>query len=279
MKTLLTSLVLASLCASAQAAQTLGSIPFSDLGLRQVQSAAAAPSVLGAPQDRLSKGYLLAQSGKEVLFGYADTDAQFEEAVALWSAILSGAGITPGKATFKSGFYTIPYKTADGSVIRDFRAEPRQFKPKDDASLRDNRAMVLSALAQRQVSVLTSYVLDLEFLLPTYNVYYLVKPQARTEDESQVRVLKPGDDIDFELLRRAGLDILQTPEKWMMVYFGREVGYVSRIGKTREEIEKKVKERAEYLVSQGKVMIGTVIEPLTEPFEDYKFGAGLYFYQ
>lgn len=279
MKPLLTLVALA--CAvSVQAAQTVGSLPFADLGLLEIrQSAPAAPSLRGAPQDRLDKDHLLAQAGREVLFGYADTDAEFAEALAFWTNVLAGAGISAGKSTFERGFYTIGYKTADGSVIRQFMAEPRQFKPKDDASLRDNRAMVLAALARRQVPVLTSYVLDFDFMLPTYAVYYLTQPKARLEDESQVRVLKPGDDIDFELLKKSGIDILQTPESWMMVYVGREVGYVSRIGKTREEIEKKAKERADWLVSQGKVMIAVSIEPLSEPFEDYKFGAGLYFYQ
>ena len=135
----------------------------------------------------------------------------------------------------------------------------------------------LSALAQTPANA--SYLVDSEYLLPTYVVYYLTKQQPRQEDETQLRILRPGDDLDFDLLGNAKIDIVQKPESWMMVYFGREVGAVGLIAKTEESAQQKLKERVDLLKGMGKVMIGSRIGPLSEPYEDYRYAISLYFYQ
>ena len=83
------------------------------------------------------------------------------------------------------------------------------------------------------------------------------------------------------MFEAAGINVLQKPNTWMMVYLGPELGFVSRIGKTREEIDKKVQDRMDYLVGLGKKMIGTRIHELSaeDQWEDYKFVGNIYFYQ
>ncbi|HAH07110.1 MAG TPA: hypothetical protein DCM05_11425 [Elusimicrobia bacterium] len=254
--------------------------PFSYVGVQQLQQLdLAVPSVKAeASQDKIEKSHLFAQCGRKVLFGYADSDAEYAEALAYWTKVLAEAGIQAGKPTFEHGMYLLPYE-AGGLVLRDFRAEPKQFKPKDEASLRENMNLIANALHARGLPIVAAKVVNLEFMLPTYSLYYLTKPEEREETETQARVLKPGEDIDFDLLTEKGVDIVQKPEPWMMVYVGKEVGFVSRLAKDQAEAEKKLKERVELLTKMGKVFIGSRIHPLTEPFEDYKLLVNIYFYQ
>ena len=233
----------------------------------------------GLPIDRLTRLHLSPRTGTRSLVGSAKTDEEYAEAIALWTGILAKAGIRTGAPTFQHGVWSLPYETGDGTVIREFMANAKQFKPKDEQALSDNKAMILGELRKRGLPVLASYELYLDFMLPTYSVYYLTREEKRREDELQVRVLKPGDDIDTAVFERAGVSVLQKPESWIMVYLGREVGFVTRAAKTREDAEKRVQQRVAELTAMGKVMIETRIEPLTDPFQDYHFWFGLYFYQ
>ena len=275
MKLLLSSFVLLVTLQAADAAQVQ---PFGYVGLEAlVRTAAPAPSFAAAPQDKLSKANLFVQCGRDTLLGSADTQAGYEEAVAFWKSILAANGITMGTPSFDHGTFLIPYKTADGSVIRDFWADPKQFKPKDEASLRENRALVEAELSKTH-RIIASYVADLEFSLPTYKTYYLTRPDAVPDHETQLRLLGRGEDIDFDLLENAGVRVVQKPNSWMLVYIGPELGFVSRIGHTREETEKKMKDRMEYLTGLGKVMIGTRIHEISGDAE-WKFLGNIYFYQ
>ncbi|MBI5242283.1 MAG: hypothetical protein HY922_01210 [Elusimicrobia bacterium] len=276
-------LVAAFLANSAYASDVklLGATGFDYVGIPQILALdqAGPPAFKAEPQDKIDKMHLLPRCGKSALFGYADTEAQAAEGIAMWTQILSNAGIKAGKPAYENGMYLLPYEASGGVEVREFMAEPRQFKPKDEQSLRENMAMVAGGMGKRGIPVIASYVVDLEFMLPTYSVYYLAKAEESRERETQVRVLKPGEDIDFDLLEKAGVDILQKPETWMMVYIGREVGFVSRIAKSQEEAEKKLKERVDLLTGMGKTMIGSRILPLAEPYEDYRFLVNIYFYQ
>ena len=232
-----------------------------------------------ADQDRVTRLELLPQCGNHKLLGFAKTDAEYAEAAAMWTKLLADAGARVGAPARSGEMYTIPYETVDGTVVRQFWAEPRQFKPKDDASRKANQAMLLGELHKRSLPIVASYLVDTEVLLPTYVVYYLTKEQPRQEEETQLRVLKQGDDLDFDILENAKIDIVQKPETWMMVYFGREVGAVTLAAKTQESAQQKLKDRVDLLTKAGKVMIGSRIAPLPEPFEDYRYYVSLYFFQ
>jgi hypothetical protein len=259
--------------AASEGLPSFGSISFAQL--RAIKSSIPTPKSKAG--DEITDYHMIAQAGKDSLFGYAQTPEQAAEATAYWSKALNAAGVKPGAATFADGIYQIPYKTADGRVIRDFLADPRQFPPKDEAGLRANMAMAQSALAKAGLSVVAARVVNVDALLPTYNVFYLTKPDENPDHETRLRVLKPGDDLDADVYRGAGVNVVQTPETWMLVYIGPELGYVTVIGKTQDEIAEKLAKRKDYLLSEGKRLIADKILPLDDA--EYKFAAAIYFFQ
>ncbi len=270
---------LAALCLlSASAVHAQGLPAFSGVSFRQVKATRFdLPSPPSKAGDVLTDYHMLVQAGADRLFGYAQTDAEAAQATAYWTAVLKAAGVQPGAASYADGLYQIPYKTADGRVIRDFLADPRQFPPKDESGLRGNMALILSALAKSGHPVVAARVVNVDALLPTYSVLYLTEPDADPRHEARLRVLKTGDDIDFSVYRGAGVDVVQTPETWMMVYLGAEVGYVSVVGRTRDEVAEKLAKREDFLKGEGKVLIADRILPLDDA--EYKFAAAIYFFQ
>lgn len=267
---------------AAQAPQALPS--FGYVGLNQLRQFSAealtgAPPVAARAADVITRDNLLLQAGKTFLFGYAKTDAEFHEALAYWTPFLSAAGITVGAASLdaETGMYQIPYAAPAGKVVRAFMAEPRQFPPKDEAGLRANMALAQDALAKAGFPLVAARVVNLEVILPTYSLLYLAKADEVPEHERLLRVLKPGDDLDLDLIRSAGVAVVQTPETWMVVYIGPELGVVGMVAHDRDELDKKIQARKDFLAQQGKKMIGEKIEPLDDP--EWKLEVQLYFYQ
>ncbi len=264
------------LAASASAETALPAFEFTGLAQLRAQKAAVAVPPAKA-SDVVDKAYMHIQAGKNTLFGYADTALQADEAVAYWSGVLRAAGIEPGTSTYKDGLFALPYRTADGRVLRDFMAEPRQFPPKDEAGLRANMALALRSLTAAGLTPVSAKVLNLEFLLPTYSILYLAKAEALPEHETRLRVLKPGDDIDAALLKASGVTVVQAPEPWLVVYVGTELGYVGLWAKTAEELALKLEKRKAFLTGEGKRIVGEKLVPIDDA--EYKFGAELLFFQ
>lgn len=241
---------------------------------------AAAPAIEAPaprPADVIAKSHLYIQAGKDVLFGFAKTPEQFAEASSYWTGVLAAAGIEAGVPTFKDEFFTIPYRTADGRVLRAFTAEARQFPPKDEAGLRANMALARGALAAAGLTPVSTRVVNLEYLLPTYSILYLAKAEALREHETLLRVLKPGDDLDADLIKASGVSVVQRPQPWMLVYIGPELGYVGLIAKTAEDLALRLEKRTALLVAAGKKIVGHKLGPVDHP--EYKFGADLLFFQ
>ena len=234
----------------------------------------SSPAVVAGP-DAVTARHLLARAGSAWLYGYADTDAQFAEARDYWTRALSAAGIAVTGAELKDRAYTISYATPDGRVIRDFMADHRQFAPKDDAALRANMAELESALRRAGLTPVHRQVIDTEFMLPTSALFYLAKPADKPEREVRLRLLNGRDDFDASVFAAAGVSVVQTPKPWLMAYVGPEAGYVTLIAKTREDLDKKLAERRAFLREQGRTVIAQRDVPVD--FEDYRFGAGLYF--
>jgi hypothetical protein len=251
-------------------------VPASDVR----RSAEPVPAFEASVQDRINKEHLLARCGNDVLIGFVKTKAEYEEAVAHWSSVLSAAGLEVGDPRLDGDMYFIPYVSPDGRNVRRFVADPKQFKPKDEASLRANMDAIVSAMGASGLTIVKTGVLDLRFILPTYAVYYLTEKKEERHREKQIRILGRGTDFDWDVIEPA-VTVVQKPRDWMMVYIGREIGQVVRIGKTREEIEKKAAERAAWLVENGAEMIGTRIHELSEEdrWDDYRFAAVLYFFR
>ncbi len=269
------TLLLSPLAASAE---TPGLPAFHFTGaaeLRADQAAVAAPEP--RPADVIVKGHLFIQAGADSLFGYADTPEQFVEAAAHWTEVLKAAGIEPGAPTYQGKIFILPYRTTDGRMLRAFLADARQFPPKDDAGLRANMAAAQRALSAAGLTPVAARVVNLDFLLPTYSILYLTKPEAVREHERQLRVLKPGNVIDADLLQASGVRVVQKPEPWLLVYIGPELGYVSLAAKTREDLARRLERSKAYLIGKGKQIIGEKLIAVDDA--EYKFGAELLFFQ
>ena len=266
-------LLLASGAYAAEGLPAFGSVSFAQL--REMKANVAIP--LPKAGDVLSAYHMIAQAGKNSMFGYADNQADAAEAIAYWTAALKAAGIQPDAATFADGMYQIPYKTADGRVLRDFLADSRQFPPKDEAGLRSNMALASDALNKAGLNVVATHVLNVDAILPTYSILYLTRPNELPEHETRLRLLKVGDDLETGIFRDAGVNVVQTPENWMMVYIGPEVGYVSMLAQTRDDLDAKVAKRRDFLAGEGKKLIAERRESVDDA--TYKFGAALYFFQ
>lgn len=262
------------------AAQTSGGLPPFELPAPAAVLAAPAPAAApkAAAVDAISKHHLLVRGVKNVLVGRAETPAQLAEAVAYWSAALRTAGIVPGETTYEHGIYTLAYRAPQGRVLRDFLADPRQFPPKDEPALRDALASARGALQARGLDVVAARVVGVDALLPTYSLLYLTAPAQRPQDELALRLLKTGDDLDFDALASApGVSLVQKAQPWLAVYIGPELGYVSLIGKTRAELDVKVAQRLAYFAERGIRVFATRVFPIV--FYDYTLAAGLYFFQ
>lgn len=225
--------------------------------------------------DVITEAHILVQAGKTVLFGHADTPEQAAAAAAYWAAALKPQGVEVGAAQYKDNFFTLPYKTADGRVLRYFLAESLQFPPKDEAGLRANMAASLAALSQAGLTPVSARVVNLDFLLPTYSILYLTQPDANPELERQLRVLKTGDDMDPSVFAAGGLSVVQTPKPWMMVYIGPEAGYVSMAAGTHARALEKLKARTDFLQKEGKRILDTKVTHVDQG--DYQYLVEVYF--
>ncbi|MFH1724013.1 MAG: hypothetical protein ABII00_05250 [Elusimicrobiota bacterium] len=267
----------------AGSSRLLGSTVFLFAGAAQVREAAAdVPVFDGAPHDRVESVHLLPRCGDSSLVGRAENQDEYRQALARWTSILSAAGIKVGKPELREdiALYIIPYETGNGTIIREFMAEPKQFPPKDEQALRANRDMVVGKMGEAGLRILASYIVDVDSLLPTYSIYYLTTAEKMQESETQVRVLRPGGDIHFDVLEDAGVAIIQKPETWMMVYIGREIGMVTRYAGTMERAQERLAERTEFLVSRGKGMIGSKVSELSGGAAgESLYAVTLYFYQ
>ena len=277
MRTLFAALCLL-LASGARAASSEDLPAFDVTGFAQFRSQKSELATPGTRvSDAITADHMLVQAGRKVLYGYARTPEEAAEAVAYWSEVLQTMGVPTGAATYDKVLYTIPYTTRDGRVIRDFLADPLMFPPKDEAGLRANMALARSALAKAGLDVVAARTVKAEGLLPTYLVLYLTEADEDPAHETRLRVLKPGDDLDFNIFRRAGVTIVSTPKPWLLAYIGRELGYVSLIAKPSEEIAAKLAKRKEFLLSAGRRLIGEKVEPFDHP--EYKFSAAIYFFQ
>ncbi|TPW20484.1 MAG: hypothetical protein FD126_1636 [Elusimicrobia bacterium] len=244
-----------------------------------VAESPAAPAVgdgrpVGA-SDVITEAHILVQAGKTVLFGHADTPEQAAAAAAYWTAALKPSGVEVGAVEYKNNFFTLPYKTADGRVLRYFLAEPKQFPPKDEAGLRANMAATLSALGNEGLTPVAARVVNLDFLLPTYAVLYLTQPHANPGLEKNLRVLKSGEDMDTTVFTANGIAVIQVPQPWLMVYIGPEAGYVSMAAKTEEQAVAKRDARRTYLEKAGKLILHAPISQVD--MGDYKYLIEVYF--
>jgi hypothetical protein len=278
----------------AAAQETLGSIGFEYLGFQHMRAAlppaasvmpGRALGVTPTAPEKVTAGYLLPRSGKQrVLYSFPKNMDENQAFLGRWTGILERAGFTPGANEYKENIISVlPYAGNDGMVVRDFMAEPMQFKPKDPADLQANMDKISAAVKAAGLPVIASFTSDLEYFLPTYHLYYVTRYNEKSAEEKRLRILK-AEGVDAKILEKAGVQVLQQAMAFdgsidvRTVYIGREIGKVTRWGDTREDIDKKVAGFKEFLAEQGGTFIEAVVREL--PPDSYKnFEVDLYFFQ
>ncbi|MBI5624464.1 MAG: hypothetical protein HY924_11855 [Elusimicrobia bacterium] len=283
--TSLVSILAAAAALSFAGQGPVGSTEFSYSGVRELKTLSlsvpvrpeAVPVFGQAAAGRIKDLHLLAQTGKEVVFSYAKTQAEADAFVSMWTPILAGAGFKLGQPSSEAGITVLPYSGRDGMMVREFLADPLQFKPKDEADRLASMAVVDKGLEDAGLAPFAAFLVDNEYILPTYAFYYATAKADKPEHEVQVRVLKK-EGADRAVLERAGLKVLQQKEDFLTVYIGPEVGLVYRTGNTPDEIKTKVEEFKKFIAGQGGRFIEAKVSEL-EPGSYRKFAADIFFFQ
>ncbi|MBI5241445.1 MAG: hypothetical protein HY926_13310 [Elusimicrobia bacterium] len=274
------------------AQESLGSIGFEYMGFQHMKaalppSAAILPGqaegvALTAPE-KVTEPYLLPRASKSHLYAFPKDAEQNKAFVDKWNRILVHNGFLPGAYDFKDGISVLPYTGNDGLVIREFMAEPMQFKPKDPVDLQANMEKISAAVKAAGLPVIASFTSDFDFYLPTYHLYYLTKRAEKDNDETQARILKK-EGVDASILAKAGVQVLQQAKDFsgeidiITVYIGREVGMVTRSADKREDIDTRIADFKKFLAEQGGTFIEAVVRELP-PGSYRNFEADLYFFQ
>jgi hypothetical protein len=273
----------------AAAQDTLGSMRFGYLGFQQArqklpaQTASVPGQAAGLSltvSENITDPYLLPQTAKKNLSSFTKSFDEDKAFLDKWTPILKRAGFTPGPNDYQeNGYSVLPYTGNGDLAIREFIAEPAQFKPKDPEDLRANMEHISGLIKAAGLPIIASFTSDFGFyLLPTYHLYYVTDYKEKANEEVRVRILK-AEGVDASILTKAGVQILQQANNnYITVYIGREVGMVTRSSDKREDLEARIADFKKLLADQGGSFIEAVVRELP-PGSYRNFEADLYFFQ
>jgi hypothetical protein len=288
-------LLAATLSASFAAAQeTLGSMGFGYLNFQQMRQMlpAGAPSLAGKAagqaltvSEDITNLALLPQATKKNLIAFPTSQDDNQAFLDKWTAILAHAGFTPGANDYQPGSMSVlPYTGNGGLAVREFLADPAQFKPKDPADLQANMQTISGLVQKAGLPIIASFTSSgFDFYLPTYHLYYLTDSKEQANQETQVRILK-AEGVDAAIFAKAGVQVLQQvmatddSTNIMTVYIGKEVGMVTRSADTRADVDAKVADFQKAITDAGGSFIQSVVRELP-PGSYRNFEFDLYFFQ
>jgi ASC-1-like (ASCH) protein len=141
---------------------------------------------------------------------------------------------------------------------------------------------LLEPLEQAGMTPIAAFNIKNEIFRPTFNIYYLTKPNENADHEAQLRQLKNGDDIDFDLLANA-VTIVKQDASFSMVYIGKLLGFKSKLGVDEAAIAVKLADYKKFLTENKKEFIASKTHKLEKPIEltDIKLNylLNIYFFQ
>lgn len=278
----------ASLLASSVRASELRDIKVSEINnvkieLPSAPSVEPAPAKCGHVAGEITQLHLLAQTGKSLIFTYADTEALFNEFTAMWKPILHKFGLTPTTTEYKNQFGKLNYTSPDGRVVRDFMAEGLTYDALSATEISKLQHALLEPLEREGMTPIASFTIKNEVFRPTFNIYYLTGQDENQDHEIQLRQLKNGEDIDFDLLKEAGIKVVREDTAFSAVYIGKLIGFKSKVSADEAGAMKKLEDYKKFLTEQKKEFIGYRLHKMTEPFTvgdtTYNYLVNMYFYQ
>ena len=226
--------------------------------------------------------HLLAQTSRSQLFTYAKTEAEFKEFVGKWTPILGKFGIKVTGTEYKNEFGILRYESPDGRVVRDFMAENMNYDALNPAAIEKLQHELLEPLEQAGMTPIASFTIKHEAFRPTFKLYYLTKPEENMDHELQLRQLKNGEDIDFDLLTGA-VNLVKKDASFSMVYIGKLLGSKSKLAVDEAGIAVKLADYKKFLAENKKEFIASRTYKLEKPIEltDIKLNylINIYFFQ
>jgi ASC-1-like (ASCH) protein len=230
----------------------------------------------------ITKLHLYAQASKSMLFTYAKTEAETKEFTAMWTPILEKFGMKVTGTEYKTELFMLKYESADGRVVRMFNADRMNYDALSSTTIAALQHEVLEPLEQAGMTPIASFSIKNDVFRPTFNIYYLTQPDENRDHEVQLRQMKHGDDIAFDLLANS-VTIVKKDSSFSMVYIGKLLGYKAKLAADEAGIQAKLEEYKKYLAENKKEFIGSITEQLDEPFtigdHTYKYAVGMYFFQ
>ncbi len=236
----------------------------------------------GHVSGEITKLHLLAQTSKSALFTYADTEPLFKEFVDMWTPILEKFNLKPAGVEYKNDLGTLKYESANGMVVRDFMAEKLHYNALDAADMGKLQHELLEPLEKSGMTPVASFNIKNDIFRPTFNIYYLTKPNDNPDHEVRLRQLMNGDDIDFDIVAGA-VQVVKKDASFSLVYIGKQLGFKTKWSSTEEGVKTKLEEYKKFLVENNKEFIGSKIVKLDQPYTAgdmvINYVVNMYFFQ
>ncbi|MCM2268099.1 MAG: hypothetical protein NDI60_10055 [Elusimicrobiales bacterium] len=248
----------------------------------EVPAPALPAAKCGHVAGEITKMHLLAQANKSQVFSYAETEAQYNEFKAMWQPILEKFGMKVISAEYKGKYGVLKYESPDSTVLRTFLADGMNYDALSADAMKKEQHMLLEALEKQGMTPVAAFMIKTEFLRPTFNVYYLTKEDANPDHENQLRQLKNGEDIDFDLLTGA-VTFVEKDASFSLVYIGKLLGSKTKLAADEAGMNVKIADYRKFLAENKKEFIASRVFKLEKPIEfsggNFNYAANIYFFQ
>ena len=259
--------------------------------MRAVEIAVPQVPAPKAPAQELRAGEVLTQmhlmpmATKNILSAFVKSDKEVAEVTAMWNPILQKAGFTIGEVSYRADIklVQINYSSPQGLVLRRFMADSLNYDALNPTEMHNLRQELTASLSGNGMPAAASFYIKSDLFRPTFVLYYVTTGDENADHERQLRILKPGDDIDYDLLQAAGVNIVKRDNAYTMVYVGHEIGFKSKIAVDEASAAAKLAEYKKFLAENKKEFIGSRTHKLDKPFvvgaNTYNYFFNVYFYQ
>lgn len=277
----------AAFCVSSASAAELKDLSISEIKASKIELpapsiTAAVSAKCGHVSGEITKLNLYAQAAKSQLFTYAKTETEFKEFTDMWTPILNKFGMKITGTEYKNEFGVLKYESADGRVVRMFLAEGMTYDALNVPAMEKLKHELLEPLEQAGMTPIAAFNIKNEIFRPTFNIYYLTKPNENADHEVRLRQLKNGDDIDFDLLANA-VTIVKKDASFSMVYIGKLLGFKAKLAADEAGINLKLAEYKKFLAENKKEFIASRTAKIEPAFvvgeHTYNYFVNMYFFQ
>lgn len=276
----------AMLSVSALNAAELNTVSAADVQALKIELPAPALEARGEKcghvSGEITRLHFLATASRSQLVSHAKTEAEFAEFVAYWTPVIEKFGMRVLSTEYKHEIGILKYESAGGKVIRMFLGEGLTYDALSEEAIRAQQHLLIEALEKQGLTPVAAFRIRHEVFRPTFNVYYLTTPDENPDHEVQLRQMKHGDDINFDLLKDR-VTIVEKDSSFSLAYIGRLLGYKSKVAADEAGIQAKVADYKKFLAENKKEFIGADVVKMEKPFTvgetTYNYAAGIYFFQ